>query len=68
MATGVVRSIKADRGYGFVHLIGQRDVFFHKSQWQGELEFGEQLRELRVQFDIEQSEKGPRAKNVRPAR
>jgi CspA family cold shock protein len=52
-----------DRGYGFIDADGMEDdVFVHNSELQGAF----QLREgQRVEFDVEDSPKGPRALNVK---
>ena len=52
-----------DRGYGFIGVEGKDDdVFVHHSSLEGIYE----LREgQRVEFDIEDSPKGPRAVNVK---
>ncbi|MBD3206078.1 hypothetical protein GF319_07010 [Candidatus Bathyarchaeota archaeon] len=52
-----------DRGYGFIDVDGmEEDVFVHNSELQGAF----QLREgQRVEFDVEDSPKGPRALNVK---
>lgn len=52
-----------DRGYGFIGVEGQdEDVFVHHSELNGAYE----LREgQRVEFDLEDSPRGPRAANVR---
>jgi len=52
-----------DRGYGFIGVEGEDDdVFVHQSALEGAYE----LREgQKVEFDIEDSPKGPRAVNVK---
>jgi CspA family cold shock protein len=52
-----------DRGYGFIGVEGEDDdVFVHQSALEGAYE----LREgQRVEFDVEDSPKGPRAVNVK---
>jgi cold shock protein len=66
---GSIKMVNEDRGFGFIRRgDGQKDVFFHcKSITDSSLEFNEQLREVRVKFDIEDSPKGQRAINVRRA-
>jgi CspA family cold shock protein len=51
-----------DRGYGFIEVEGMDDVFVHHNEVQGafELKEGQQL-----EFDLEDSPKGPRAVNVK---
>jgi cold shock protein len=64
MAQGTVKWFNADKGYGFIAVDGGRDVFVHFSAIQMDgyrsLEEGQ-----RVEFDIEQSERGPQASAVR---
>jgi CspA family cold shock protein len=64
MATGTVKWFNADKGYGFIAVDGGRDVFVHFSAIQADgyrsLEEGQ-----RVEFDIEQGERGPQAISVR---
>jgi cold shock protein len=70
MATGTIKNINSDRGYGFIAPDdGGGDLFFHVSALAG-LEFDERLRELRVAFDASTDERTgkPRAVNVRPSR
>jgi CspA family cold shock protein len=64
MATGTVKRIQRDKGFGFIRDTGGQEYFFHRSSVQGSFE---DLSEgQRVSFDEEQSDKGPRAGNVRP--
>jgi cold shock protein len=66
MAQGTVKWFNADKGYGFIAVDGGRDVFVHFSAIQMDgyrsLEEGQ-----RVEFDIEQSDRGPQASAVRAA-
>lgn len=56
-----------DKGFGFIGADGQdKDVFFHSSALV-DLSFDELRVGDRVTFDIEQSDRGPRAANVRRA-
>jgi len=64
MAQGTVKWFNADKGYGFIAVDGGRDVFVHFSAIQMDgyrsLEEGQ-----RVEFDIENSDRGPPASAVR---
>ena len=64
MAQGTVKWFNADKGYGFIAVDGGRDVFVHFSAIQMDgyrsLEEGQ-----RVEFDIEQSDRGAQASAVR---
>jgi len=61
MAQGVVDFFKESGGYGFIETEdADEDVFFHMEDIGGpDLEEGQE-----VEFEIEQAEKGPRAKNL----
>jgi cold shock protein len=54
-----------EKGFGFIES-GGRDFFFHHSSLIG-LVFDESLIELAVEFELERSDKGPRAICVRAA-
>ncbi len=61
--TGTVKWFNSGKGYGFIEREGGPDVFVHFSAIQAEgfrtLEEGQ-----RVEFTIEQGQKGPQASNV----
>ena len=64
MATGKVKKIVSDRGFGFIAAEDGKEYFFHSSSMQegafDTLRGGES-----VEFEITQGPKGPRAENVR---
>ena len=64
LATGTVKFFNAEKGYGFISLEGQKDVFVHYSNIQGDgyktLEEGQH-----VEFDVAPGRKGDEAQNVR---
>ena len=64
MPTGTVKFFNAEKGYGFISLEGQKDVFVHNSNIQGDgyktLEEGQA-----VEFDVAPGRKGDEAQNVR---
>ncbi len=67
MTTGVVKKVVADRGFGFIAADDTKEYFFHRSGIDSSLDFDRLVGGERVQFEIEQSPKGPRAKLVRAA-
>lgn len=66
MVTGTVKWFNGEKGFGFISVEGQNDVFVHFSAIQGEgfktLEEGQ-----KVTFEIEEGARGPQAKNVERA-
>ncbi|QIO22821.1 cold-shock protein [Haloarcula sp. JP-L23] len=61
MPTGTVRFVHDEEGYGFIETEArEEDVFFHQSAIDPDLTEGEE-----VKFDVEQSDRGPRAANLR---
>jgi len=63
MKTGTVKWFNAEKGYGFISIEGEDDVFVHFSAINAEgfktLEEGQE-----VQFEVVQGAKGPQASNV----
>ena len=63
MKTGTVKWFNNDKGFGFISVEGEGDVFVHFSAITGEgyksLEEGQS-----VQFEVVQGEKGPQASDV----
>ena len=61
---GIIKNIIFDKHFGFITPEdGTKDVFFHESGLVG-VEFADLKKEDAVSFEVEQSEKGPRAVNV----
>lgn len=62
MAKGTIKRVFPEKQFGFIQPDeGQENVFFHFSRLKGT----SPCPGLRVEFDIEQGEKGPRARNLR---
>lgn len=63
MKTGVVKWFDSKKGYGFISVAGEDDIFVHFSAIQGEgyktLDEGQN-----VEFEIENGPKGAQAANV----
>jgi cold shock protein len=64
---GTVKRVVADRGFGFIAAEDGVEYFFHRSGLDRELSFDSLQGGERVEFEIESSQKGPRAYRVRPA-
>ena len=62
--TGTIRTLRTDKGFGFIKDAKGNEYFFHRSAV-----YGEGLEDLRegdsVEFEVGQGPKGPRAENVR---
>ena len=67
MATGTVKKVVPERGFGFITAEDGKDYFFHRSVLAATLDFDRIAGGEKVNFDIEQDPKGPRARNVEPA-
>ncbi|HSQ34206.1 MAG TPA: cold-shock protein [Peptostreptococcaceae bacterium] len=64
MKKGKVKWFNNEKGYGYIEVEGDNDVFVHFSAITGEgyksLEEGQE-----VEFEVEQGQKGPQAANVK---
>jgi CspA family cold shock protein len=64
MAEGTIRSLRVDKGFGFIKDKQGQEYFFHQSAI-----YGEGINDLRegdsVEFQPGDGPKGPRAENVR---
>ncbi len=67
MATGTIKRVIADRGFGFISADDEKEYFFHRGALDASMEFERLVGGEKVEFDVEASPKGPRAANVRPA-
>ncbi|MFA6424392.1 MAG: cold shock domain-containing protein [Candidatus Magasanikbacteria bacterium] len=62
---GTIKSLIVDKNFGFITPEdGGKDVFFHASGLTGGVEFSQLHVGDKTSFDVEQSDKGPRAINV----
>lgn len=63
---GVIKK-KTDKGFGFITVEGQeKDLFFHSNSLVG-VSFDELKEGDKVTFEVEESQKGPNATNVKRA-
>ncbi len=65
MGTGTIKKLVSDRGFGFITGEDGKDYFFHRDALSGSLDFDRLAGGERVSFDIQASQRGPRAANVR---
>lgn len=60
MKIGTVKWFNARKGFGFIEVEGEKDVFVHSSALQGiTIDEGD-----KVQFDVEEGHKGLQATNI----
>jgi CspA family cold shock protein len=67
MATGTIKKVIADRGFGFITAEDAKEYFFHRGGLDSSLDFDRLVGGERVEFEVESSPKGPRAIQVRAA-
>lgn len=66
MPEGTIKKLVADRGFGFIAAEDGKEYFFHRSGLDTSMNFDSLAGGERVTFEIEASQKGPRANRVRP--
>jgi CspA family cold shock protein len=66
MNTGKIKKLVRDRGFGFISDTDGREVFFHQNALV-EVKFDALNEDQSVTYDVEKSDKGLRAVNVRVA-
>ena len=64
MATGTIKKLVRDRGFGFITGSDGVELFFHRSAFQGE-GFDSLAEGQAVEFEVERGDKGPRATNMK---
>lgn len=67
MPSGTIKRVQTDRGFGFIKAEDGQEYFFHRSGLDSSLDFDALRGGERVTFDVQQSDKGPRAARVRAA-
>jgi cold shock protein len=66
MPLGTIKKLVPDRGFGFIAAEDGVEYFFHRSGVDPSLNFDSLTGGEQVQFDLEASQRGPRATRVRP--
>lgn len=59
---GTIKWYNAQKGFGFIEVDGENDIFIHRSQVPEGLYLNEGDK---VTFDVEEGDKGPQAVNVK---
>jgi CspA family cold shock protein len=67
VTTGTIKKVISDRGFGFITADDGKDYFFHRGALDSSLDFDRLMGGEKVEFDVEQSPKGPRASRVHAA-
>ena len=66
MATGTIRKLLQERGFGFIEAEDGTELFFHRSTLVG-VDMEHLSEDQRVEFEVETGPRGLRAVRVRPA-
>ena len=64
MATGTIKKVVSDRGFGFITADDTKEYFFHRNSLDSSIDFDRLVGGEKVEFEIEQSPKVPRAARV----
>ena len=67
VTTGTIKKVVSERGFGFISGEDGKEYFFHRDGLTSSLNFDRLSGGEKVEFEIEQSPKGARAKNVTAA-
>jgi CspA family cold shock protein len=67
MPTGTIKKLVSDRGFGFIAAEDGKEYFFHRTGLDSSVNFDSLAGGERVSFEIEPSQKGPRANRIRLA-
>jgi cold shock protein len=67
VTTGTIKKVVSERGFGFIAAPDGKEYFFHRNGLESSLDFDRLAGGESVEFEIEQSPKGPRASRVRSA-
>jgi CspA family cold shock protein len=65
MATGTVKNVNS-RGFGFINQDdSEKDMFYHENSLEGDLADRKLQVGDKVEFDVEDTQKGPNAVNIK---
>jgi CspA family cold shock protein len=67
MASGTIKKVVSDRGFGFIAAEDGKDYFFHRDGLDPSLDFDRLSGGEKVTFEVEASPRGPRATKVAAA-
>jgi len=67
MASGTIKKVVSDRGFGFIAAEDGKDYFFHRDGLDSTLDFDRLAGGEKVTFEVEASPRGPRATKVTAA-
>jgi cold shock protein len=67
MASGTIKKVVSDRGFGFIAAEDGKDYFFHRDGLDSSLDFDRLSGGEKVTFEVEASPRGPRATKVTAA-
>jgi CspA family cold shock protein len=67
VTTGTIKKVVADRGFGFITADDAKEFFFHRNALDASLNFDRLVGGEKVQFEVEDGPKGPRASRVSAA-
>jgi len=67
LPTGTIKKLVSDRGFGFIAAEDGREYFFHRTGLDSAVNFDSLAGGERVSFEIEPSQKGPRANRIKLA-
>ncbi len=67
MASGTIKKLVSERGFGFITAEDGKDYFFHRDGLDSSIDFDRLVGGEKVSFEIESSPRGPRAVKVTSA-
>src|SRR6266566_2256735 len=67
MPTGTIKKLVSDRGFGFIAAEDGKEYFFHRTGLDSSVNYDSLAGGARVSFEIEPSQKGPRANRIKLA-